>query len=151
MRPLSEELTLKVLEARRAAYERFHEVSYSDDSLACVAQSAEQYLAGRVLPGKALQLLDAAGARVKLLRGAVPEEMAEVQRRLRFIMHRMDSAVASHEFEKARFYSDEERKEQENLSALREKYASALQHSGTVSREDVEATITRWAEYPFCP
>jgi ATP-dependent Clp protease ATP-binding subunit ClpC len=151
VRPLSEQLTLKVLEARKAAYERFHEVSYSDESLACVAESAERYLSGRVLPGNALQLMDAAGVRVKLLRGAVPEEIAEVQKRLRIITTRLEGAIQNHEFEKARFYSDEERKQRENLGALHEKYASAMQHSGIVSREDVEATMARWAEYPFQP
>jgi len=151
VRPLNEDDTLGVLEARRAAYEQFHEVNYSSEALACVVHSAERYLAGRVLPGKALQLLDAAGARVKLLCGVVPEEMAEVQKRLRLIRHRMDSAIVNHEFEKVRFYSGEERKERENLQALHEKYADTLQHSGVVSCEDVEATIARWAEYPFQP
>jgi ATP-dependent Clp protease ATP-binding subunit ClpC len=126
-------------------------VSYSDESLACVAESAERYLSGRVLPGNALQLMDAAGVRVKLLRGAVPEEIAEVQKRLRIITTRLEGAIQNHEFEKARFYSDEERKQRENLGALHEKYASAMLHSGIVSREDVEATMARWAEYPFQP
>ena len=151
VRPLSEEITLKVLESRRDTFARFHQVRYSDDALACAVQSAERYLAGRVLPGKALQLLDAAGARVKLRQGAVPADVAEVRKRLTFIRRRMDSAVANHEFEKARFYSDEERKERENLRLLEEKYPAKEIVSSVVSREDVEAAIARWAEYPFRP
>jgi ATP-dependent Clp protease ATP-binding subunit ClpC len=151
LRPLSEADTLKVLEARRVAYARFHQVSYADEALACVVQSAERYLAGRVLPGKALQLMDAAGARVKLRQSEVPVDVAEVRKRIAFIMHRMDSAVAGHEFEKARFYSEEEKKERENLRLLEEKYPAKEIASNVVSREDVEATIARWAEYPFRP
>jgi len=51
-----------------------------------------------------------------------PGEITEVQKRIKFIVHRMENAIANHEFEKARFYSKEERKERENLRALREKY-----------------------------
>jgi ATP-dependent Clp protease ATP-binding subunit ClpC len=149
--PLSPEDTLKVLEARKAAYETFHEVSYADEALQCVAQLGEQYLAGSSLPGKALQLLDAAGARVKLRQGPVPAEIAEAQKRVRFIAMRLEGAMLNHEFEKARFYSDEERKERENLRILREKYPATAQQSRVVSREDVEAAIARSAEYPFQP
>ncbi len=151
VRPLSEADVLKVLEARREAYARFHQVSYSGEALTHIAQSAERYLAGRVLPGKALQLMDAAGARVKLRQGEVPADVAEVRKRIAFIMHRMDSAVANHEFEKARFYSEEERKERENLRLIEGKYSAKEMASSIVSREDVEATIMRWAEYPFLP
>jgi len=42
---------------------------------------------------------------VKLRQTSLPEEITEVQKRIKFIVHRMDSAIANHEFEKARFYS----------------------------------------------
>jgi ATP-dependent Clp protease ATP-binding subunit ClpC len=86
------------------------------------------------------------------LREAVlPEEVAEVRKRIKFIFHRMESAIANHEFEKARFYSNEERKERENLRVLQEKYHLDDSAATTVSREDVEETIKRWEAYPFRP
>ena len=151
VRSLGMEETLSVLKARKQIYERFHEVSYSDEALACAVQSVEQYLPHRALPGKAFELLDAAAGRVKMRQNALPEEIVEAQKRIKFIMHRMDSAVANHEFEKARFYSDEERKERENLLALREKYSPDESPSNEVSREDVEEVIARWSIYPFRP
>ena len=96
-------------------------------------------------------MLDAAGARVKLRQTSPPEEVAEVQKRIKFIVHRMGSAVANHEFEKARFYADEERKERVNLRVLRERFKLDDSASGVVGREDVEEVILRWAEYPFRP
>jgi ATP-dependent Clp protease ATP-binding subunit ClpC len=151
VRSLGMEETLSVLKARKQVYEKFHEVSYSEEALAFAAQSAERYLPDRALPGKAFELLDAAAARVKMRQNALPDEIVEVQKRIKFIMHRMDSAIANHEFEKARFYSDEERKERENLSALREKYSPDEAPSNQVSREDVEEVIARWSIYPFRP
>jgi ATP-dependent Clp protease ATP-binding subunit ClpC len=151
VRSLGMEETLGVLKARKQTYERFHEVSYADEALAFAAQSAERYLPDRALPGKAFELLDAAAARVKMRQNALPDEIVEVQKRIKFIAHRMDSAVANHEFEKARFYSDEESKERENLRALREKYLPDEPQSNEVSREDVEEVIARWSIYPFRP
>jgi ATP-dependent Clp protease ATP-binding subunit ClpC len=151
VRSLGMEETLGVLKARKQVYEKFHEVSYSDEALAFVVESVEQYLPDRALPGKAFELLDAAAARVKLRQNAQPEEIVEVQKRIKFIMHRMDSAIANHEFEKARFYSDEESKERENLRTLREKYSPDESPSNEVSREDVEEVIARWSIYPFRP
>ena len=75
---------------------------------------------------------------------ALPEEMVEVQKRIGFVLHRMENAIANHEFEKGRFYSDEERKERENLRVLREKYQMDETAVGTVTREDIEEVVASW-------
>jgi len=151
VRPLNEEDTLKVLEAHKVRYEKLHEVSYSDEALQCAIQLESRYFPERVLPGKALDLLDAAAARVQLRQGAQPAEIAEVLQRIDFITRRFDSAIANHEYEKARFYSDEDKKERENLRVLRAKYAIEDAPSNVVRREDVEDVIARWSAYPFRP
>ncbi len=151
VRPLDEKETLHVLQARKRQYEEYHGVTYSDEALDCAARCSGRFLPERLLPGKALELLDAAGSRVKLRQAAPPEEVTEVQKRIRFIVHRMENAIANHEFEKAKFYSNEERKERENLRLLREKYHLDDSASSVVDREDVEEVILRWAEYPFRP
>ena len=80
--------------------------------------TSNRYIPDRFLPDKAIDLIDEAGARVKLRQTTLPPEFAEIQKRIKFIVHRMENAIANHEFEKARFYSDEERKERENLRQL---------------------------------
>jgi ATP-dependent Clp protease ATP-binding subunit ClpC len=107
------------------------------------------YLLERSLPGKAVELLDAAGALVKLRRGPPPDEVAEAEKRIKFVSLRLESAVANHEFEKARFYSDEERKEKENLRVLREKHRS--NSSPVAGRDQIQEVINRWKAYPYCP
>jgi len=86
---------------------------------------------------------------VKLRQTALPEEITEVQKRIKFIVHRMENAIANHEFEKARFYSDEERKERENLRALREKYHLDESSAGVVGKEDIEDVVSRWTGVPI--
>ena len=54
------------------------------------------------MPDKAIDLIDEAGARVKLRQTTLPGEVADIQKRIKFIVHRMENAIANHEFEKAR-------------------------------------------------
>jgi len=74
----------------------------------------------------------------------LPQEVAETQKRIKFIVHRMQGAIANHEFEKARFYSDEDNKERENLRLLREKYKLNETAVPTVTRDHIENVVSRW-------
>ncbi len=61
---------------------------------------SNRYIPDRFLPDKAIDLMDEAGARVKLRQTSLPDEITEVQKRIKFIVHRMENAIANHEFER---------------------------------------------------
>src|SRR6266705_2371390 len=147
--PPNEEDAIKIIMGIKEKYEKFHAVSYTDDAITFSVSHSSRYIPDRFLPDKAIDLIDEAGARVKLRQTSLPEELTEVQKRIKFIVHRMESAIANHEFEKARFYSDEERKERENLRALREKYHLDESSTGVVNREDIEDVVSRWTGVPI--
>jgi ATP-dependent Clp protease ATP-binding subunit ClpC len=134
----------KVLEGVRERYEKFHAVSYTDEAIRYAVYLSSRYIPDRFLPDKAIDLIDEAGARVKLRQAMLPDEVAEVQKRVKFITHRMETAIANHEFEKARFYSEEERKEKENLRVVRERLKLDDTSTGIVTREDIEEVVARW-------
>src|SRR5215470_15410825 len=140
----NEDEAIQVISGVRERYEKFHAVSYTDEALRYSVYLSNRYIPDRFLPDKAIDLIDEAGARVKLRQATVPEEVGEVQKRVKFITHRMESAIAAHEFEKARFYSEEERKEKENLRLLRERYKLDDATTGVVTREDIEEVVSRW-------
>src|SRR5476649_1605409 len=140
----NEEEAVQVISGVRERYEKFHAVSYTDEALKYSVYLSNRYIPDRFLPDKAIDLIDEAGARVKLRQASVPEEVGEVQKRVKFITHRMETAIANHEFEKARFYSEEERKEKENLRGLRERYKLDDASTGIVTREDIEEVVSRW-------
>ncbi len=146
--PPNEEDAVKIIMGIKEKYEKFHAVSYTDDAITFSVSHSSRYIPDRFLPDKAIDLIDEAGARVKLRQTTLPEELTEVQRRIKLIVHRMESAIANHEFEKARFYSDEERKERENLRALRDKYHLDESSSGIVNRDDIEEVVARWTGVP---
>lgn len=146
--PPNEEDAIKIIMGIKDKYEKFHAVSYTDDAISFSVSHSSRYIPDRFLPDKAIDLIDEAGARVKLRQTSLPEELTEVQKRIKFIVHRMENAIANHEFEKARFYSDEERKERENLRVLREKYHLDDSSAGIVTREDIEDVVSRWTGVP---
>ena len=147
--PPNEEDAIKIIMGIKEKYEKFHAVSYTDDAITFSVSHSSRYIPDRFLPDKAIDLIDEAGARVKLRQTSLPEELTEVQKRIKFIVHRMENAIANHEFEKARFYSDEERKERENLRALRDKYHLDDSSAGIVTREDIEDVVSRWTGVPI--
>ena len=75
--------------------------------------------------------------------GSLPKEVVEVQKRIRFIVQRMEASIVNHEFEKARFYSEEERKERDNLKQLHEKYKLVDKTAFNVGREEIERAISK--------
>src|ERR1700755_1340170 len=140
----NEEEAVQVINGVRERYEKFHAVSYTDEALRYSVYLSNRYIPDRFLPDKAIDLIDEAGARVKLRQATVPEEVGELQKRVKFITPRMETAIANHEFEKARFYSEEERKEKENLRGLRERFKLDDASTGIVTREDIEEVVSRW-------
>ncbi len=147
--PPNEEDAIRIIMGIKDRYEKFHAVSYTDEAINFSVSHSNRYIPDRFLPDKAIDLIDEAGARVKLRQTSLPEEITEVQKRIKFIVHRMENAIANHEFEKARFYSDEERKERENLRALRDKYHLDDSTAGIVTREDIEDVVSRWTGVPI--
>jgi ATP-dependent Clp protease ATP-binding subunit ClpC len=146
--PPNEGEAVQIINGIKERYEKFHAVTYTEDAIQFSVHHSSRYIPDRFLPDKAIDLIDEAGARVKLRQTSLPEEITEVQKRIKFIVHRMENAIANHEFEKARFYSDEERKERENLRALREKHHLDDSTAGVVGREDIEDVVSRWTGVP---
>jgi ATP-dependent Clp protease ATP-binding subunit ClpC len=140
--PPNEADAIRILFGIKERYEKFHEVSYTDEAIKVSVAYSNRYLPDRYLPGRAVEVLDRAGARVKLRQTSVSEEFNEAQKRIALIVDRMEKANANHEFAKALSYSDEEHKERENLRALREKYFLDESAAGIVSRKDIEDVVS---------
>lgn len=140
VKPPSEAEAIEVLTGVKDRFQKFHGVIYSDEAIRSAVFHANTYFPNRYLPEKAIDLMDEAGARVKLRQPGLPDEIAEVQKRIKSIVHLMEAAIANREFEKARAYSEEERKERDNLSALTKRYARD-DSAGTVTREEIEQIV----------
>jgi ATP-dependent Clp protease ATP-binding subunit ClpC len=89
----NEDETIRVLQGVRDRYEKFHAVSYTEEAIRYAVYLSNRYIPDRFLPDKAIDLLDEAGARVKLRQAMLPDEVSEVQKRVKFITHRMETAI----------------------------------------------------------
>ena len=148
VRPASEESAITVLRHIKDTYEKFHNVSYTDDALSHAIVCAKKSIRARALPGAAVDIIDEAGSIAQLQQGSLPDEVIEAQIRIRFIVRRMEAAILNHEFEKARFYSDEERKQRANLKELREKFKLNDNPVLEVRREEIERAVNKLLETP---
>ncbi|HET9363464.1 MAG TPA: Clp protease N-terminal domain-containing protein [Candidatus Angelobacter sp.] len=143
--PTKQDETVKILQGIKGRFEKFHSVEYTDDALTAAVVYSSRYVKNRPLPDKAIDLIDDAGSYLKMKHGrAIPQEIVEATEKIRFIVRRMEDAVAHQEFEKARFFSEEERKQREALQELQKKFQIELAPAGTVTAEHVEEALARW-------
>ena len=147
--PASEEAAIKVLRQIKTVYEKFHNVSFTEEAIEHAVLWANNYLKNGCLPGIAVDVMDEAGAAAQLRQPTLPAEVVEVQKRINFIAQRLQAAIANHEFEKARFYSNEERKERDNLNELHRKYKLDENPAFTIRPEDVQRAVSKLTSMPI--
>ncbi|MEU7515439.1 ATP-dependent Clp protease ATP-binding subunit [Streptomyces sp. NPDC042898] len=95
------EETVQILEGLRDAYEAHHQVRFADGALTAAAELSDRYISDRFLPDKAIDLMDQAGARVRLRSAGRSTEVVSREDRLAKLRREKDEAVAGEEFEKA--------------------------------------------------
>jgi ATP-dependent Clp protease ATP-binding subunit ClpC len=147
--PPTERESVTILQGIKEKYESFHQLKYTDEALEASVYLSNRYIPDRFLPDKAIDLIDEAGARVKLRATAIPEEMINIQRRIRVIDGRIESAISAQEFEKAARYRLEEDMEQENLQVIKERWKLKTTVPLKVLREDIEEVIAKWTGIPM--
>lgn len=150
VQPPSEAEAIKILQGIKGRFEKFHSVQYAEEALAAAVTYSSRHVKNRSLPDKAIDLMDDAGAYVKMEQeaGVLPADVIENRKRISFIQRRQSNAIANHEFEKARFYGDEERKEKAALQELEKKYNIRTDLVGTVTAAHVEEALARWTGMP---
>lgn len=106
----SVELTVEILRGLRDKYEAHHRVSITDEALQSAAQLAHRYISDRFLPDKAVDLIDEAGARLRIQRMTAPPELKEMDQKIAEIRREKESAIDAQDFEGAAKLRDEEQR-----------------------------------------
>ena len=147
----SVEETIEILYGLRERYEKHHKLVISDEALAAAAKFADQYIADRFLPDKAIDLIDEAGSRVRLMNSQLPAAAKELDQELRELLKSKDEAVRSQDFEEAGKLREREMeiKAQINAIALSKKGASEdVNKTPTVTEEDIAQIVAAWTSIP---
>ena len=133
--------TIEILKGLRARYENHHHVTITDGALQSAAELSSRYIQDRNLPDKAIDLIDEAGARLRIKRLTAPPELKELDARVDRIAKEKDQAIKDQEFEKAA----ELRDSQEKLEAERKEKEKAWRAGASdvrmVGDEDVIAQV----------
>jgi ATP-dependent Clp protease ATP-binding subunit ClpC len=144
----SEEETLEIINGIKSRYEAFHQVEYTDEAVHAAVYQSNRYITDRYLPDKAIDVLDEAGARVKLAHTVLPEGVSDLQKKLKVIVRQMDDAIMAKEFDLAAQLKDAELAERENLQVIKERWDVRKRTSPQVKKEHVEHVISRWTGIP---
>jgi ATP-dependent Clp protease ATP-binding subunit ClpC len=113
--PPSVEETIQILNNIKSKYEDFHNVTYGDDAIDACVKLSDRYMTDRLLPDKAIDVLDEVGARVHLKNINVPEEIIELEKRIEEVKNEKNKEVKSQRFEEAAALRDTEKRLGEEL------------------------------------
>jgi ATP-dependent Clp protease ATP-binding subunit ClpC len=143
--------TIEILYGLRERYEKHHKLVILDEALAAAAKFADQYIADRFLPDKAIDLIDEAGSRVRLMNSQLPAAAKELDQELREILKSKDEAVRSQDFEKAGQLREREMEVKAQINALAQSKKGASEEvnkTPEVTEEDIAEIVAAWTSIP---
>ena len=141
--------TIEILKGLRDRYEAHHRISITDAALVAAAGLADRYISDRFLPDKAIDLIDEAGARMRIRRMTAPPDLREFDERISQVRREKESAIDAQDFEKAASLRDKE-KTLLGEKAQREKEwkAGDLDVVSEVDDEQIAEVLALWTGIP---
>lgn len=145
----SVELTVEILKGLRDRYEAHHRVSITDGALTAAAQLSDRYINDRFLPDKAVDLIDEAGARMRIKRMTAPASVREVDDRIAEVRKEKEAAIDNQDFEKAAGLRDKERQLNEERAEKEKQWRSGeLEDIAEVGEEQIAEVLGNWTGIP---
>jgi ATP-dependent Clp protease ATP-binding subunit ClpC len=141
--------TIEILKGLRDRYEDHHKVTFNDGALLAAAKLSDRYISGRNLPDKAIDLIDEAGARIRISAMIRPPDLQGIEQGLEEIKQKKEQSISQQEYERAASLRDEERDlKQQYEDILNDWNSSKEKNRIEVSDEDIAVTISKWTGVP---
>ncbi|HJE90698.1 MAG TPA: ATP-dependent Clp protease ATP-binding subunit, partial [Dietzia timorensis] len=145
----SVELSVEILKGLRDRYEAHHRVTITDGAIAAAAQLADRYINDRFLPDKAIDLIDEAGARMRIKRMTAPPDLREIDEKIADARREKESAIDAQDFEKAAGLRDTERKLIAERSDKEKQWrAGDMDVAAVVDEEQIAEVLGNWTGIP---
>lgn len=145
----NEEQSMRIMQGLRDRYEAHHHVKFTDDALRAAVSLSDRYIQDRFLPDKAIDVMDEAGARMRIRNMTTPPELREMDDQLRSVKAKKDEAIANQDFEEAAKLRDEESKLREARATAEAKWeAESDRQVQKVSAEDIADVISMTTGVP---
>jgi len=143
--------TIEILFGLRERYEQHHKLKILDEALEAAAKLSDRYISDRYLPDKAIDLIDEAGSRVRLINSQLPPAAKELDKELREILKQKDDAVRSQDFDKAGELRDREMEIKEqirNIASTKKNEDEGGEDSPQVDAEEIAYIVASWTGVP---
>merc|ERR1712086_939678 len=147
-------VTIEILRGLRSKLEQHHALSYQDKALEQAAILSDKYVADRFLPDKAIDVLDEAGARVRLENRRLPSGLQQLMQELQDTIKDKDECVKEHDFEAAKQLVDHEMEVRTHIrimkqSALTKKKRGFVREDvDMVTEKDISDVVSNWTGIP---
>ena len=142
------EQSIAILMGLRKRYEKFHGLTYSEDALEAAVYLSGRYISDRFLPDKAIDLMDEAGARVKLRYAEIPEDYHDMQQRLTELNEILKKLIQDEALEEAAASKEEQLGLQKRIAEVKANWTGATEAKASVDRADIEEVVARWTGVP---
>ncbi|RUR84667.1 ATP-dependent Clp protease ATP-binding subunit ClpC [Chlorogloeopsis fritschii PCC 6912] len=143
--------TIEILRGLRDRYEQHHKLKISDEALIAAAKLSDRYISDRYLPDKAIDLIDEAGSRVRLINSQLPPAAKELDKELRQILKEKDDAVRAQDFDRAGELRDREMEIKAEIRAIAQSKSNGGRNDGdepVVNEEDIAHIVASWTGVP---
>jgi len=137
--------TISILHGLKERYEEHHHITYTDESLEAAVRLSNRYITDRYLPDKAIDVIDEAGAKVKLSKIVKDERLSDLEIEYDAVIIAKEKAVADQKFEEAAKLRDKQKKLKEQLAVMEKKKKLPRP---TVLEEDIAFVVSRWTGIP---
>ncbi len=145
----TEEEAVSILRGLRDRYEAHHKVKISDSAIEAAVKLSSRYIADRYLPDKAIDLIDEAASRVRLRAFTAPDDLQELEKKLKELEQEKSAAVNAQDFERAAKIRDEEKTTRGRLEEQKQLWQEKnAQASGEVTPEDIAHIVSSWTGIP---
>ena len=145
----SVEETIEILTNIKSKYEDYHNVTYSSTAIDACVKLSERYMTDRLLPDKAIDVMDEVGARKHIKNINVPEEVIELEKKIEDIKLEKNKVVKSQRFEEAASLRDTEKRLQEELEKAKNDWEEESKHKRfPIEEEDIAEVISMMTGIP---
>ena len=148
--PPNKTQAVEILKGLRDRYEQHHRVQYTDDALEKAVELSSRYITGRCLPDKAIDVIDEAGARIRLKSMVRPPDLKDLEEEVEKMNAQKEEAVANQDFEKAaslRDQADKLKKKKDNIN--REWRQKSKETDGVVDAEVIAEVVSKMTGVPL--
>jgi ATP-dependent Clp protease ATP-binding subunit ClpC len=141
--------TIQILTNIQSKYEDYHNVTYSVDAIEACVKLSDRYMTDRLLPDKAIDVLDEVGARVHLKNINVPENILELEKKIEDVKNEKNKVVKSQKFEEAASLRDAEKKLLEQLDKAKNDWEEESKHKRyPIGEEDIAEVVSMMTGIP---